>query len=940
MAISATNAGTAAGNALAAAGTGAAIGSAILPGVGTAVGAGVGALISILSDAFASNDPVKIEAAKAKAAESGFTAQQIQLAETSYKGAIQSGMSQQQAAQAMASATGQKQADFGQTLLNRAQGLGPSIAGAQLAATTNANIAGAAGQMAGVKGINQGLAARLIGQQQASTQQQAAGEGALLRAQEAASDTAAYQAALNAQRQGDVAQAQAGTALMAGAGGLQNSQNQIASQQNLGIMGINAGTANQNAANQTSINQSNAAQQNAIAIANLKLEEAQQARSDAQTAAAGQAATAVATNLGKSKPASIPATGTTEEGGNISKSSGDWDYAYGGEVDSPANDVIPAKLSPGEIIIPRSIAQHENAPEMAMAYVQGLKAASKTPQETPDFASAVQAQQSEHNQKVHDLRMCMGGGVKGYDAGGVAAFDPYAPTQSIDPNAMTPAQAAITEGVYQAPTVNPYGGLSALGGMITPSPAPAPTMAPIPYKPTVAPDASPAQADLEAELAGIRAKNAAPVVPAVPEPKAAPAAPRAPAVPTPDEYEKIATKKSAADQDIAEQERLKNEQAATAAKETLDNQKRIQQNAQQELQDRTAQAAKWRQDLWDSKIDPTRLWNNMSTEGKIIAGIGMLLGARGANATNGQNSAVTQLNKAVENDMLAQEKDIGKKQNILTGYLEETKDLTQARRLASADLKDALATKIQMYGSEAAGGEAKAIADKASAQYTQEAVQLRQEAVNDKAKRSLMGAQTAEAWQTVAGQQRAMAIDTQERATLQKLLSSGEMTLSEGAVPPRTLNELRERGFQLPDGSWRVAKDAKEAEAMQEQIRASQGATQALSENKKLAERGGVAGPVGKLWNQAVRAVPILPNSAMVGNAPTQGELNAGEMQLKSAVFGAYGISPANLTKTDEEMFHKIFEDVNAGNISKSSFDAATRQLAAGIKYRTMAKVR
>jgi hypothetical protein len=42
--------------------------------------------------------------------------------------------------------------------------------------------------------------------------------------------------------------------------------------------------------------------------------------------------------------------------------------------DSERNDTVNAKLSPGEIIIPRSIANHPNAPEMAARFVAAVKA--------------------------------------------------------------------------------------------------------------------------------------------------------------------------------------------------------------------------------------------------------------------------------------------------------------------------------------------------------------------------------------------------------------------------------------------------------------------------------------------------------------------------------------------------------------------------------------
>ncbi len=42
--------------------------------------------------------------------------------------------------------------------------------------------------------------------------------------------------------------------------------------------------------------------------------------------------------------------------------------------DNLKNDVVPAMLSPGEIVIPRSIAQHPDAPSRAAAFVQAIQA--------------------------------------------------------------------------------------------------------------------------------------------------------------------------------------------------------------------------------------------------------------------------------------------------------------------------------------------------------------------------------------------------------------------------------------------------------------------------------------------------------------------------------------------------------------------------------------
>ncbi len=110
-------------------------------------------------------------------------------------GQTQSGLSQQQnflnALQGQ-NGIGNQQSVFGQQqalanqLGEQAQGGGPNPALAQLAQTTGQNVANQAALMAGQRGVgsNPGLMARQIAQQGAATQQQAGGQAAVLRAQQ------------------------------------------------------------------------------------------------------------------------------------------------------------------------------------------------------------------------------------------------------------------------------------------------------------------------------------------------------------------------------------------------------------------------------------------------------------------------------------------------------------------------------------------------------------------------------------------------------------------------------------------------------------------------------------------------------------------------------------------------------------------------------------
>ncbi len=171
------------GGTLAGAGSGAATGAAIgsvIPGLGTAIGGIAGGLIGGIGGALSNAGA----APTAAPVVSPYTAQDAQNAtQTSQLSAQQ----QQAFLQQLQAQNGiqNQQAVFNQ-LQNVANGQGPNPAQAMLANATGANVAQQAALMAGQRGAgaNVGLESRQIAQQGANTQQQAAGQGAAMQAQQ------------------------------------------------------------------------------------------------------------------------------------------------------------------------------------------------------------------------------------------------------------------------------------------------------------------------------------------------------------------------------------------------------------------------------------------------------------------------------------------------------------------------------------------------------------------------------------------------------------------------------------------------------------------------------------------------------------------------------------------------------------------------------------
>lgn len=282
---------------------------------------------------------------------------------------------------------GQQQALAGQ-LGQMAQGGGPNPALAQLAQTTGANASQQAALMAGQRGAgaNAGLIARQAAQQGGALNQQAAGQGATMRAQQ-------QLAAINALQQqqgmlGNLATQQVGQ--QSGAVGNLNQFTQA--EQGQVLNSIN----NQNQAAISNASQANNAN---AGIAGINAQN--------QTKAAGGLASGVGSALGALGSSMLkPAMA---EGGMVADSrnqsailkenykgpkskTGQHLFANGGGVqnmtagghvpgkakvsgtkDSYKNDTVDALLSPGEIVLPRSVTQSANPVEAAAKFVAAIK---------------------------------------------------------------------------------------------------------------------------------------------------------------------------------------------------------------------------------------------------------------------------------------------------------------------------------------------------------------------------------------------------------------------------------------------------------------------------------------------------------------------------------------------------------------------------------------
>lgn len=219
------------------------------------------------------------------------------------------------------------QMSLAQALQQQASGAGPNPAQAMLNQATDRNIKQNAGMIASQKSINPALAQRLIAQNAAQAGQEAAGQGALMGAQQQLS-----------------------------------AQNQLGS-----VYGQMGGLANQ----------AQGISQGALANAN---------QTNAGVAAANQQANAQIMGGLLGAGGAILAK---YDGGKISGSAPV-------QGDHPANDTVPAMLSPGEIVVPRSAASNPKMAKEFIDKVMGGKAQETQAGDEVTYADVLAMQKQLH----------------------------------------------------------------------------------------------------------------------------------------------------------------------------------------------------------------------------------------------------------------------------------------------------------------------------------------------------------------------------------------------------------------------------------------------------------------------------------------------------------------------------------------------------------------
>lgn len=342
------------------------------------------------------------------------------------------------------------QQQFAQYLQGQLNGTGPSLANAQLKQALNQNVNQGAAQIASTRGINPALAARQIMQNTAAANQGAVQQGNQNRIQEQ----------LNAGNQEGNLLGQENSAVGT-LGGIQNTQNAQNLQNTLTGEQLNQQTQAQNAGqNASTAGGLLGGLSGAAALLNEGGEVKGYAGGGPVVAGSGIGDTGVASvdplAYGSAAPGiksgfdaitkemktptkpeemdltdPLTVAGDQGEAPMVPEASpmmgmpdaGPTELAaHGGRItgkakvggDSPANDTVPAMLSPGEEVLPRSVTMSKDAPERAKKFVEHIKKEHKKKEDGangPSYGHVIAAQRHLHERLSRLEKMATGGQV-------------------------------------------------------------------------------------------------------------------------------------------------------------------------------------------------------------------------------------------------------------------------------------------------------------------------------------------------------------------------------------------------------------------------------------------------------------------------------------------------------------------------------------------------
>jgi hypothetical protein len=296
-------------------------------------------------------------------------------------------------------------------------------------------------------------------------------------------------------------------------------------------------------------------------------------------------------------------------------------------------------------------------------------------------------------------------------------------------------------------------------------------------------------------------------------------------------------------------------------------------------------------DVMTQKIDPTRVWSNMSTGNRVLAGISIFLGGVAGGMQGTENRALGIIQDAVNKDIDAQKADIGKKQNMLSLNMAKYNNINDA----------AAATKAQLLSITQA--------------------QINQSAAKMGSRQALAAAQVANAQIDLQKAQLINQISTSQ-ATAQKMAAPEGLSLQDAQTLPEN---IRERIVPLPSGKFTVVINKDDVRPIKEAYQTYAQSKPLLNRVKEFMAKGATA-PVGERANleDSLKGQLLL----LTKNVEKLGQITESDMKLINSLIpqpGSY-FQSGQQQKLDQ-LNIKLDEMLNAAYAGRTGYNKAGMSL-------------
>ena len=128
----------------------------------------------------------------------------------------------------------------------------------------------------------------------------------------------------------------------------------------------------------------------------------------------------------------------------------------------------------------------------------------------------------------------------------------------------------------------------------------------------------------------------------------------------------------------------------------------------QHLQEQQAENERLYKAVRDAKINPEHFWEDKTTGDRITAGIAIILGGIGSGLTGGPNAGLAAINRRIDQDIDSQKVNIQKGENLLAWNLSRTNNMIQAEMATRSMMLSAVQGDLARQAALAMGPEAQA----------------------------------------------------------------------------------------------------------------------------------------------------------------------------------------------------------------------------------------